>query len=135
MTDAAEIPQADNKLSILCVEGDPDMTQIIDLSLQLDGGFDTQFVATGRDALTLLSDTDHRPDCILVEDRLADTNGRRLLSDIRQMSRHVKTPIIFLSAIATSASAEAYETLGVLGTIAKPFNPLTLAQQILQILS
>jgi two-component system OmpR family response regulator len=122
------------RLNILCVDDDEDIRAILEMSLGLDGVTDARTVSSEREALELLSGTAWQPDCILLDVRISDTDGRALLDKIRRLTKHAATPVIFLTASVRHADLESYRALGAAGVIAKPFDPLALASHIRSLL-
>ena len=120
-----------DKLNVLVVEDDADISSIIEISLRLNPAIFTTFASTGRAALDLLRDG-RDFDLILLDAHLPDTTGLDLIAAITQMP--IPPPdIIFLTADVRPRSIQAFIAAGALDVISKPFNPLTLAQQVAEL--
>lgn len=117
-------------ITILCIDDDADMLFIARLSLELDQGVAVTTARGGEAALRLLDATARRFDCILLDMQMPTTGGAELLPLIRARPDYAAVPIIFLTASVRSHDREAHRALGACGTIAKPFDPLTLAAQV-----
>ena len=118
------------QLFILCVDDDKDIQYIIRLSLGLDGRIVTRFASDGREALITLARGDYKPDCILLDMRLPDGDGKTLMGEIRTLPGLLETPIIFLTASVRPLDVADVMSLGAIGIIAKPFDPLEFPKQI-----
>lgn len=57
-------------------------------------------------------------------------DGVSLLTKIRKVEQLNDIPVIFMTAKVQSHEIEAYKNLGVLGIITKPFDPVSLPEQI-----
>ncbi len=81
-------------LRILAVEDDQDLAELYESFLSWEG-HDVLLAHDGRDAMRLLRE---RPDVILLDLRLPDTDGGVLLHRMRRMPGSRHTPVIVVSA-------------------------------------
>lgn len=72
------------------------------------------------------------PDLFLLDYLMPEINGFDLIPIIRGTPGHSKTPIIFLTSVATLDNATAALELGACDFIVKPFNPDVLREKIAQ---
>jgi len=79
--------------SILVVEDDDELRSVLDAGLR-EEGFGVHAVATGGEALALVEKA--RPDLLVVDIGLPDTDGRDLCQALR--ARGIQTPVLFLTA-------------------------------------
>jgi two-component system OmpR family response regulator len=117
-------------LNVLCIDDDEDALIIAGISLGLDREISARTARGGSDALAILRQPDTRVDCILLDVRMPDISGPDLLTVIRTLGGHARTPVIFLTASVREVDAKHYAALGAIGMIAKPFDPLALAAQV-----
>lgn len=115
---------------ILYVEDDPDIQAVATMVLELDG-FEVVACSSGREALAAIQRS--RPDFILLDVMMPDLDGPQTLGEIRQRNLLGKVPFAFMTAKVQSAEVSALYQLGACGVIAKPFDPMTLADQIRQL--
>lgn len=113
---------------ILVVEDDPDIRNLIRISLEKVDGFVVKICGDGREALNQASS--FLPDLILLDVRMPQWNGPTVFKVFRKLEQTAKTPIIFLTAEVQPKDLPLYTELGALGVIAKPFNPITLGATI-----
>jgi CheY-like chemotaxis protein len=115
------------KPTVLLVEDEPDIRLIARASL-VRAGFDVITAGSGVEALDAVAA--QPPDLILLDWMLPDLDGvetcRRLKGD--PSSRSI--PIVFLTAETKMFDAERCRVLGALGCIRKPFDPLSLGEQV-----
>jgi CheY-like chemotaxis protein len=122
-------------LTILCVDEDEDALFIASLSLGLDPDVSVIVARSGPIALDLLKMSSVRMSAILVEARMSDMSGTALLSIVRQTPAFAAIPVIFLTASVSRAEAALYQAAGAAGIIAKPYDPITLADDVRRVLA
>jgi two-component system, OmpR family, response regulator len=86
------------------------------------------------EALNLLSDG-FKPDVILLDVMMPEIDGIETLARLRGLPGHAQTPVIFMTARTMEHERSRYMELGALGVIAKPFDPMTLAKNVRDILA
>lgn len=122
------------KLRILCADDDPDIRTITQLSLGLDGDMEIDCVSDGPSVLFRL-ERGPRPDVVLLDALMPEMSGTEVAKAIRSMPATADMPIIFLTAHADPGSFDALYQSGATAVIAKPFDPLFIAQQIRRIIA
>ena len=120
-------------LSVLYVDDDPDIREIVALSLSLDPGFQVHTAGSGRLALDLL-DQGLTPDVILTDVMMPDLDGPATLAAVRERPPLDQTPVIFITARALESERDRFLALGAHGVISKPFDPVALARQVRELL-
>lgn len=116
---------------IVCVEDDPDIQAIVDLALTDIGGFDVTIFPDGPSALAGLHAA--TPQVIVLDMMMPGMNGLEVLDAIRTDFDLRDVPVIFMTAKAQSHEVEAYRDAGAQATILKPFDPVTLPDQIREV--
>lgn len=122
------------ELSILHVDDEPDIREVAELSLQLDPGIVVVSVPSGREAIPRFEDG-LRPDVILLDVMMPEMDGPATLAEIREMEGHLDTPVIFMTARAQAQEQHRYLALGARAVILKPFDPMTLAGDVRDLLA
>jgi len=112
----------------LIVDDDDGIRSVVDIALGLVGGFDVTEATSGEEALRLLED--HRFDVIVLDVMMPGLDGPSTLSRIRKTLNGASVPVVFLTAKAQPHERRALEALGVRGVIVKPFDPLSLADDL-----
>lgn len=120
-------------LKVLHVDDEPDIREIASLSLDLDGGVEARSAASGAEALAILAD--YRPDVILLDVMMPELDGPGTLQRLRLLPGLQATPVIFMTARAQSHEHGRFIDLGAIGVITKPFDPMTLAKEIRDLLA
>ena len=103
---------------ILLVEDDADLFALLKYNLEKEG-FQMVGTQTGRGAIDLCRR--ERPDLILLDIMLPDSDGLDICRGIRQHSELAHIPIIFLTARATESDRIIGLELGANDYIVKPF--------------
>lgn len=113
---------------VLCVDDDPDILEVAQISLELVGGL----TVTGLDSGTrcLAEAATIRPDLILLDVMMPGMDGPATLMALRADPDPVATPVIFMTARVQEVEVQHYLELGAVAVIPKPFDPMTLADQI-----
>jgi CheY-like chemotaxis protein len=113
-------------LRILAIEDDPDLAELYE-SFLAGEGHDVLLAHNGREALRLLGE---RPDVILLDLRLPDTDGAILLRRIRSWPGLGKTRVIVVSSTMPD------DPRGIAGAdavVSKPFDLSELLGTIYQV--
>jgi CheY-like chemotaxis protein len=117
-------------MRILCIDDDADIRTIAAMALGLDPGVEVRSAASGAEGLALLRDGAWRPDVVLLDVMMQDMDGPSVLAAIRALERASDLPVIFMTARARQADIDAYKSLGAVGVIVKPFDPIQLSDEV-----
>ncbi len=113
---------------ILYVEDEPDIQTVAKLALEMVGRFTVTICSSGQEALDKV--TDFNPDLILLDVMMPGMDGPTTLQNLRSNPSTAAIPVIFLTAKIQPSEVAEYQALGALNVIAKPFDPMTLAEQV-----
>lgn len=119
-------------IKLLYVEDDPDIRAIAELALE-DEGFEMMMCSSGDYALTVAED--FAPELIILDVMMPGLDGPTTLLELRKFSALKNTPVIFMTAKVQPAEIAEYKTMGALDVICKPFDVMSLADQIKNIMS
>ena len=114
-------------MKLLYVEDEADIREIAEFALE-DEGFEIEFCESGEQALGRVAD--FTPDVILLDVMMPGMDGPTTLKRLREIPELEKTPVIFLTAKVQPNEIQDFIDLGALDVIPKPFEPMTLADQI-----
>ncbi len=120
-----------SKLCILHVDDDENIRALTALAFDLGNEAEVRSAASGAEALRLLADG-FRPDLLLLDVMMPDMDGPTLLRQIRETS--MSTPAVFMTAQTQDHEVARLLGLGAIGVVIKPFDPLALGGQILNLL-
>jgi CheY-like chemotaxis protein len=114
---------------ILLIDDEPDVLFVSQLSLSSVGGWTVIATANGAEALALAKA--EKPNLILLDVVMKPISGIDIFLQLRGDIETAKIPVILLTVRPYDADVR---RLGASGIIPKPFDPLKLPDQILQIL-
>lgn len=113
---------------ILCVDDAADIRAVLQISLEMLGGFSICLCASGQEALNQA--VDFQPDLILMDVMMPDLDGPQTLKLLREKTEQHPAPVIFMTGQDQHKQTKALYELGAIGVISKPFQPAELANQI-----
>lgn len=116
---------------ILYIEDEADIQTIARLALESIGGFVVETCNSGREGLDCVAS--FAPDLILLDVMMPDMDGPATLRALRQLPGLAAAPVVFMTAKVQPQELAGYRALGALDVIAKPFDPMTLAEQVREI--
>ncbi len=117
-----------NLQRILYVDDDPDLREIVTMSLQSLGGFALQACASGSEAIEKAPAFD--PQLVLLDVMMPGMDGPMTLAALRRDPRLAKTAVVFITAKAQAREVARLMDLGAVDVIAKPFDPMHLHERI-----
>ena len=115
-------------LRVLHVDDEPDIREVVEISLGLDPDFETRSCGSGREALAVSADWS--PDLILLDVMMPVMDGPATLAQLRGNTRTAAIPVVFMTARAQTREIDLFRSLGAVGVIPKPFDPMTLAASV-----
>ena len=118
--------------SVLVVEDDPDIRDILEMALVDLLGIDLRMFDNVPDALQALDAL--QPQIIALDVMLPGVTGLEAVPMLRARPDCRDLPIVLLTAKASREHAAEYEQLDIQGVIYKPFDPLGLATELERII-
>lgn len=122
------------QLSILYVDDEPDIRMIVEMALNLNPRLSTRTASSGEEALGMVIGEGWRPDLIMVDVMMPGLTGPDVLAALRANSDTADIPVIFMTARARPPDIDAYIAQGARAVIVKPFDPMSLADQVLSLI-
>ena len=113
---------------ILYVDDEADIREVAVMALELDPGLDVRACASGAEALEVAPQW--RPTLILLDVMMPGMDGPTTLAKLREKAETVETRVVFITARTQAPEIKHFVGLGAAGVIAKPFDPMTLAEQV-----
>ncbi len=115
------------KATILIVEDDPDIQELISYTLGKEG-YTVVTAESGEQALELLGTTN--PDLILLDIMLPGIDGTDVLRELKRDGKSANIPVIMATAKSEDSDIVTGLELGADDYIAKPFSPKVLIARI-----
>jgi len=117
---------------ILMIDDEADIREVAQMGLELIGGWSVSAAGGGAEGLTKAAA--EQPDAVLLDMMMPEMDGTEVFRRLRTDSMTGHIPVVFLTAKVQSADYEVVSQLGAEGVLAKPFDPLTLADEIAALL-
>ena len=113
---------------ILYVEDEPDIQAVARIALEAVGGFTVLVCSSGIEALEKAEV--FQPDLLLLDVMMPGMDGPSTLVALRQKPALQRVPAMFMTAKVQPAEIAHFKSLGASDVIAKPFDPMNLANQV-----
>jgi CheY-like chemotaxis protein len=113
---------------VLHVDDEIDIRAVVEISLGFDPAFVTRSCSSGEEALTVA--LEWQPAIILLDVMMPGMDGPATLLRLRENARTATIPVVFMTARAQTRELDSFRSLGAVGVIPKPFNPMTLAASV-----
>lgn len=113
---------------VMYVEDEPDIRAVAKLALEAVGGLTVSLCERGD--LAVAHAEKFAPQMILLDVMMPGMDGPSTLKALREHSQLQDVPVAFMTAKVQPHEIELFKSLGAVGVIAKPFDPMTLAQQV-----
>ncbi len=115
-------------IRILHVDDEPDIREIVGMALSMNPNYEVRACSSGSEAVATISTW--QPSLILLDVMMPGMDGPTTLAELRKDSRTTEIPVVFMTARAQTREVEHFISLGAQGVISKPFDPMTLADQV-----
>lgn len=113
---------------ILYIEDEPDIQTIAQIALESVGGFTLKICSSGEEALE--NAQSFNPQLLLLDVMMPGMDGPSTLTALKKIPELSNLPAIFMTAKVQPQEIKQLLTYGAIDVIAKPFDPMTLADTI-----
>jgi CheY-like chemotaxis protein len=117
---------------VLIVDDEDDIREVAQMSLEMVAGWEVIPARSGDEGVRLAAE--ERPDAILLDVMMPGMDGPATAERLRERPETAAIPVILLTAKVQPADRRRLESLGVAGVLAKPFDPMELANQVSAVL-
>ena len=121
-----------NNKQILLIDDEETIQEVVQMGIEIEAGWQVATASSGWEGINLAQT--QQPDAILLDVMMPDMDGISTLSNLKADAKTRSIPVIFLTAKTQATEKDRLQNLGVVDVITKPFNSMTLASQIAQIL-
>jgi CheY-like chemotaxis protein len=113
---------------ILIIDDEDDIREVAALSLESVAGWSVLTASSGPEGIR----TAHAelPDAILMDVMMPTMDGPTTFRQMQQSPQIANIPVVLLTAKVQGVDQRRFAGLGVAGVLFKPFDPLTLAEQM-----
>lgn len=116
-------------MRLLCADDEPDIRTILELALSLEPSIEAEVLPSGVALLARVNEA--RPDAILLDAMMPDLDGYETCRRLKADPDTAEIPVVFLTARAQRGEQDVALEVGAVACLTKPFDPLTLAGELL----
>jgi CheY-like chemotaxis protein len=113
---------------VLIIDDEDDIREVAALSLEAIAGWEIATASCGADGIEMAQS--FQPDAILMDVMMPGMDGPTTFRAMQQIAEIAHIPVLLLTAKVQGVDQRRFADLGVAAVLFKPFDPLTLAQQI-----
>ncbi|MBD2356450.1 response regulator [Tolypothrix sp. FACHB-123] len=117
---------------LLIIDDEPDIRRILQVSLEEIAGWQVSTAESGSQALTIVKTGQW--DAIVLDISMPDMDGFDVFKQLQSDPYTQAIPVVLLTAKVQPSDRRRFAQMGVAGVIAKPFNPVTISNQVAQTL-
>jgi CheY-like chemotaxis protein len=118
--------------TVLVVDDDDSIREITQMALEVVSGW--QVIAADGGAAAIELAREHHPDAVLLDWMMPVVDGRATFEALRADESTRDIPVILLTAKLQVGGAQVWDDLAVAGVIPKPFSPMTLGDEVAELL-
>jgi DNA-binding response OmpR family regulator len=117
---------------ILLIDDEDDIREVATMTLETMAGFE---VITAPNGIAGIAKAEsERPDAILLDVMMPGIDGMTTFQRLQESETTRSIPVIFMTAKVQASDRKRLADLGARGVIAKPFDPMTLSDEVLALL-
>ena len=113
---------------ILIIDDEDDIREVAALSLESVAGWSVLTACSG--AAGIVAAQEEQPDAILMDVMMPSMDGPTTFREMQRSPEIANIPVVLLTAKVQGVDQRRFAGLGVAGVLFKPFDPLTLAEQM-----
>jgi CheY-like chemotaxis protein len=113
---------------ILIIDDEDDIREVAALSLESIAGWKVTLASSGSEGLAM-AEADP-PDAILMDVMMPAMDGPTTFKEMQKSPQLARIPVVLLTAKVQGVDQRRFAGLGVAAVLFKPFDPLTLAEQM-----
>ena len=112
--------------SVLVIDDEKSIREVLEIALE--DRFQVYLASSGSQGLEMAREL--KPDLILLDRMMPEKDGIATLKELRLDDSIKGLPVIFLTARVQTQDMSEYDGLDVLGVLSKPFDPMSLSDEI-----
>jgi CheY-like chemotaxis protein len=113
---------------ILIIDDEDDIREVAALSLESVAGWSVLTACSGAEGIVTAQV--EQPDAILMDVMMPSMDGPTTFREMQRSPEIANIPVVLLTAKVQGVDQRRFAGLGVAGVLFKPFDPLTLAEQM-----
>ena len=117
---------------ILIIDDEDDIREVAALSLEATAGWTILTASSGREGIATAAL--EKPEAILMDVMMPEMDGPTTFKQMQANPATAGIPVVLLTAKVQGVDQRRFAGLGVAAVLFKPFDPMTLAAQICEVL-
>lgn len=117
---------------ILIIDDESDIREVAALSLETLAGWEVMVASSGAQGLARAAT--YQPDAILLDVMMPGMDGPTTFKELRKNPTTAHIPVLLLTAKVQASDQHLFANLDVAAVLTKPFDPLTLSNQVAGVL-
>ena len=118
--------------SVLIIDDEDDIREVAALSLEATSDWIIHTAGSGKEGIVAAAEK--QPDAILMDVMMPGMDGPTTFKEMQGTVSVSHIPVVLLTAKVQGVDQRRFAGLGVAGGLFKPFDPITLASQLSQML-
>lgn len=114
--------------TVLVVDDNDDIRELAELCLATVDGWNV--LTAGSGAAAIASAREHQPDAVLLDMMMPDMDGLTTFQRMQDDDSTRDIPVILFTAKLQERDRQIWQGTAIRGTISKPFDPMTLGDQV-----
>jgi len=115
-------------MRLLCADDEPAIRTILELALSLDPDIETEIFESG--AALIVRAKQGGADAVLLDAMMPGMDGYETCRALKADPATAHLPVVFLTARAQRGDQDRVLSVGAVACLTKPFDPMTLAQEL-----
>jgi CheY-like chemotaxis protein len=117
---------------VLLIDDEELIREVAEVSLAKVGGWEVLTASSGEEGLHMA--VGEHPDAILLDVMMPGLDGPGTLARLQADPATATIPVVFLTAKVRQSEQQQWIDLGAAGVLVKPFDPMSLANQVAEVL-
>ena len=113
---------------VLIIDDEEDIRELARISLERVGGLEVLAAASGPEGLELAAS--EQPDAIVLDAMMPGMDGPETLTQLKAGDATEQIPVVFLTGSVQEVERDRFMSLGAVGILPKPFDPMRLADDL-----
>lgn len=118
---------------ILLIDDEDDIREVASLTLEVTAGW--RVITANSGTAGIRAALAEKPEAILMDVMMPEMDGPTTFREMQKIPELANIPVILLTAKVQGVDQRRFSDLGVAAVLFKPFDPMTLAQQIAEVLN
>ena len=114
--------------TVLVVDDNDDIRELAQLCLETVDGWKVLTAGSGADAIETARE--HHPDAVLLDMMMPEMDGLTTFEHLQSDESTRDIPVLLFTAKLQARDRQLWEGTAIRGTIAKPFDPMTLGDEV-----